>query len=201
MEAQILLVSISMESFVIVERDAETDVDDSSRSTAAARVVEREQAPSLFSLSIEFMADLGLLRSKPFKSDYRWISSESFQFTDDKSGRLMSIHLKVQESKTINPGHIGIFLHHDEDEESDDATPLVTDDDAPTLSLSEWELGVVLPCGEKIVRAMKESNLGAHGMGWPSFVEPNQIPNGASSLVVTCSITNYHRVALKTREL
>ena len=85
-------------------------------------------------------------------------------------------------------------------EESDDATPLVTDD-APTLSLSEWELGVVLPCGEKIVRAMRESNLGAHGMGWPSFVEPDQVPKGVSNLVVTCSITKYHRVALKTREL
>ena len=140
-------------------------------------------------LQISFLADLNKLRSLPYEdSEFKWIKSETFEFIQD--GAQYRCHLKVQE-QISSPGYIGIFLHHDELEEEGMIQP-------PPLCLHDWELGVLLPDGQRVMRKMKNTTLGLYGMGWPDFVGPKSIPSDASSLEVLAILNKFHNVSLHT---
>ena len=144
-----------------------------------------EKVPVVQGIDVRFEADLKKLRELPFKGDFKSVESESFKFIQD--GREYSIHIKVQQALS-NPGPIGIFLHHDEEDKEDSK-----------LSLNDWSLGVILPSGEKHVRSMRGTYLGMHGMGWPSFIEVGLVPLDASSVEVLLGLNRVKEISLGTK--
>lgn len=161
-----------MDSYVLVEMNSH----------------ESPSPPVIQGVVISFQADLEKLRALSFQnSDFKCIESQAFEFVQD--GVQFRCHVKVQEQLS-KPGFIGIFLHHCEGDQEIGHPP--------PLSLTDWELGVMLPDGQKLLRKMKDTALGAHGMGWPEFIGPGSIPSGTSNLEVVITLNHNQHITIRT---